>query len=113
MAKGRKRNDSAGENIKAFKHETETRKSVVPVGLASYDKLKPNPPKYDCDSHPPRSALVSSDKKKDSVGFILEHTASDGKSYKTQFYNLDAISSVGYRRSYQMAARENIRCVAC
>ena len=32
-----------------------------------------------------------------SVSSILEHTASDGKIYKTQFYNLDAILSVGYR----------------
>lgn len=32
-----------------------------------------------------------------SVRSILEHTASDGKVYKTQFYNLDAILSVGYR----------------
>jgi hypothetical protein len=28
---------------------------------------------------------------------ILEHTAADGKNYKTKFYNLDAIISVGYR----------------
>lgn len=33
----------------------------------------------------------------DSVRSILEHTANDGKIYKTQFYNLDAILSVGYR----------------
>ena len=32
-----------------------------------------------------------------SVSSILEHTASDGKIYSTQFYNLDAILSVGYR----------------
>ena len=32
-----------------------------------------------------------------SVHSILEYTASDGKVYKTQFYNLDAIISVGYR----------------
>lgn len=34
---------------------------------------------------------------KNSVCSILEHTASDGKIYKTQFYNLDAIIAVGYR----------------
>ena len=34
---------------------------------------------------------------KDSVHSILEYTATDGKTYKTQFYNLDAIISVGYR----------------
>ena len=32
-----------------------------------------------------------------SVHSILEYTATDGKSYKTKFYNLDAILSVGYR----------------
>ena len=31
-----------------------------------------------------------------SVSSILEHTAIDGKIYKTRFYNLDAIISVGY-----------------
>ena len=33
----------------------------------------------------------------DAVRSILEHTAADGKIYRTQFYNLDAILSVGYR----------------
>ncbi len=33
----------------------------------------------------------------DSVSSILEHTARDGKNYRTQFYNLDAIISIGYR----------------
>ncbi|OQA93721.1 MAG: hypothetical protein BWY24_00324 [Microgenomates group bacterium ADurb.Bin219] len=32
-----------------------------------------------------------------AVSSILEHTASDGKTYQTKFYNLDAIISVGYR----------------
>lgn len=31
------------------------------------------------------------------VSAKIAHTASDGKSYPTQFYNLDAIISVGYR----------------
>ena len=34
---------------------------------------------------------------KSSVISILENTATDGKVYRTQFYNLDAILSVGYR----------------
>ena len=38
----------------------------------------------------------------DSVISILETTAADNKNYKTKFYNLDAIVSVGYRvNSYQ------------
>lgn len=37
-----------------------------------------------------------------SVVSILETAASDGKTYKTRFYNLDAIIAVGYRvNSYQ------------
>ncbi|MCM1310054.1 MAG: virulence RhuM family protein [Bacteroides sp.] len=32
-----------------------------------------------------------------SVCSILEQTAADGKNYRTKFYNLDAILSVGYR----------------
>ena len=34
---------------------------------------------------------------KDSVTEKFSATASDGKNYQTQFYNLDAIISVGYR----------------
>ncbi|RJR17828.1 MAG: phage killer protein [Nitrospiraceae bacterium] len=45
---------------------------------------------------------------KDSVGSILEHTASDGKTYKTQFYNLDAIISVGYRVNSRRATQFRI-----
>ena len=41
--------------------------------------------------------------KKNSVSSILEHTAADGKIYKTQFYSLDAIISVGYRVNSQRA----------
>ena len=33
----------------------------------------------------------------DSVCAKIAHTASDGKTYQTKFYNLDAIISVGYR----------------
>lgn len=32
-----------------------------------------------------------------AVSAKIAHTATDGKTYKTQFYNLDAIISVGYR----------------
>ncbi|KKU29270.1 MAG: hypothetical protein UX92_C0007G0008 [Candidatus Amesbacteria bacterium GW2011_GWA1_47_20] len=38
-----------------------------------------------------------------SVHSILEYTASDGKNYKTKFYNLDAILSVGYRVNSRQA----------
>ena len=45
---------------------------------------------------------------KNSVSSILEHTAADGKVYKTQFYNLDAIISVGYRVNSKRATQFRI-----
>jgi hypothetical protein len=63
MAKGRKRNDSAGKNIKAYKHETETRKNAVPVGRASYDTSRTEPKRYYCD-HYINPQLIWSEKKK-------------------------------------------------
>ena len=43
-----------------------------------------------------------------SVSSILEHTATDGKNYKTKFYNLDAILSVGYRVNSKQATQFRI-----
>jgi len=51
MVKGRKRKDSADENVESYKHETETRKNVIPVGLASYDTVILKPKKYAYDHH--------------------------------------------------------------
>ncbi len=39
----------------------------------------------------------SDELQENSVSSILEHTAEDGKNYKTALYNLDAIIAVGYR----------------
>jgi prophage maintenance system killer protein len=50
----------------------------------------------------------SKELEKNSVCSILEHTASDGKKYKTQFYNLDVIISVGYRVNSQRATQFRI-----
>ncbi len=41
--------------------------------------------------------FASGELKKESVTEKISATASDGKQYQTQFYNLDAIISVGYR----------------
>ncbi|HBG78202.1 MAG TPA: cytochrome C biogenesis protein CycH [Phycisphaerales bacterium] len=43
-----------------------------------------------------------------SVCSILEHTAADGKTYKTRFYNLDAVISVGYRVNSSQATKFRI-----
>ena len=45
---------------------------------------------------------------KNSVSSILEHTANDGKHYKTKFYNLDIIISVGYRVNSKTATQFRI-----
>ena len=44
-----------------------------------------------------RNIFIEGELNPNSVSSILEHTAADGKVYSTQFYNLDAILSVGYR----------------
>jgi hypothetical protein len=44
-----------------------------------------------------KNIFESGELKESSVSSILEHTAADEKNYKTTFYNLDAIISVGYR----------------
>ena len=44
-----------------------------------------------------RNIYASNELEESSVCSILERTAADGKLYKTQFYNLDLILSVGYR----------------
>jgi len=44
-----------------------------------------------------------------SVSSILEHTANDGKTYKTTFYSLDAIIAVWYRVNSAKATKFRIR----
>ena len=46
MAKKAKKKE---EDVDAYRHETETRTNVLPVGLASYDTSIPKPKKYDYD----------------------------------------------------------------
>lgn len=45
---------------------------------------------------------------KDSVCAKIAHTADDGKTYETMFYNLDAVLSVGYRVNSAKATRFRI-----
>jgi len=55
-----------------------------------------------------RNIFESRELIKSSVCSILEHTAKDGKIYKTQFYNLDAIISIGYRVNSKKATQFRI-----
>ena len=45
---------------------------------------------------------------KNSVTEKISATANDGKNYMTQFYNLDAIISVGYRVNFSKATKFRI-----
>lgn len=51
MTKGKKKKVSNKENIESYRHEKDTRKNAVPVGLASYDTSKQKPKKYEYDPH--------------------------------------------------------------
>lgn len=55
-----------------------------------------------------RNIFESGELKGNSVCAIFAHTASDGKIYKTQFYNLDVIISVGYRVNSKRATQFRI-----
>ena len=55
-----------------------------------------------------KNIFESGELQENSVSSILEHTAGDGKKYKTKFYNLDAIISVGYRVNSRQATHFRI-----
>lgn len=55
-----------------------------------------------------RNIFNSKELDKNSVCAKIAHTASDGKTYKTQFYNLDVIISVGYRVNSKQATQFRI-----
>ena len=52
-----------------------------------------------------KNIFESEELEENSVSSILEHTASDAKNYKTKYYNLDAIISVGYRVNSKKATQ--------
>ncbi len=55
-----------------------------------------------------RNIFDSGELKESSVCANFAHTATDGKTYKTKFYNLDAIISVGYRVNSKQATHFRI-----
>ena len=52
-----------------------------------------------------KNIFESAELQQDSVCAKFAHTADDGKTYNTQFYNLDAVISVGYRVNSLQATR--------
>jgi len=59
-----------------------------------------------------KNIFESNELKQDSVVSILETTADDGKKYQTQYYNLDAVISVGYRVNSAQATQFRIWATA-
>ena len=55
-----------------------------------------------------KNIFASRELVEDSVVSILETTATDGKTYQTRYYNLDAIIAVGYRVNSYQATRFRI-----
>jgi hypothetical protein len=55
-----------------------------------------------------KNIFESSELREDAVVSILETTADDGKNYQTQYYNLDAVISVGYRVNSAQATQFRI-----
>ena len=55
-----------------------------------------------------RNIFKSKELDRNSVCAKIAHTAADGKIYKTQFYNLDMIISVGYRVNSERATQFRI-----
>lgn len=55
-----------------------------------------------------KNIFSSKELSENSVCSILEHTAADGKKYKTRFYSLDAVISVGYRVNSNQATHFRI-----
>jgi hypothetical protein len=55
-----------------------------------------------------KNIFESGELDENSVVSILETTASDGKKYKTSYYNLDAIIAVGYRVNSKQATQFRI-----
>lgn len=55
-----------------------------------------------------KNIFESGELEEDSVCANFAHTADDGKTYQTKFYNLDAIISVGYRVNSRQATHFRI-----
>ena len=55
-----------------------------------------------------KNIFISEELNENAVCSILEHTAKDGKIYKTKFYSLDAVISVGYRVNSSQATQFRI-----
>jgi hypothetical protein len=51
MPKVRKSKGSVKGDVESYKHEFDTRKNAVPVGLASYNTVKLKPQRYEYDPH--------------------------------------------------------------
>lgn len=59
-----------------------------------------------------KNIVNSAELRQNSVCAIFAHTASDGKTYKVQYYNLDMVISIGYRVNSKRATQFRIWATA-
>lgn len=92
--------DEKGEVLAVVKDETiwTTQKGMAQLFDCSTDNV----------SLHLKNIFESGELEKNSVTEKISATAADGKNYLTQFYNLDAIISVGYRVNSQKATKFRI-----
>jgi hypothetical protein len=56
-----------------------------------------------------RNIFSQGELERPSVGAFFAHTAADGKTYQVEYFNLDAILSVGYRVNSRLGTQFRIR----
>ena len=67
------------EDVEAYRHETETRKNVFQVGLASYYTSTPKPKKYAYDPHLDPQLLWTG-KAENTSSFIIREVGINGNA---------------------------------
>lgn len=100
MPKVRKSKGSIKGDVESYKHEAETRKNAVPVGLASYDTSKPKPKKYEYDPQIDPQLITLNDDKFELLTSTRSHPFNLGKE------NRIAVKVIDHRGNEVMVVRE-------
>ena len=103
-----KHEESSKGQVIVYKNEVEVRLEAETVWLAQKHMADLFDIERSVITKHIRNIFKTKELHKNSVCAKFAHTASDGKTYKTQFYNLDMIISVGYRINSSKATQFRI-----
>ena len=103
-----KHEESPKGKVIVYKNKVEVRLEAETVWLSQAQIAKLFGTKRPAITKHLSNIFGSKELNKKLVCSILEHTAADRKTYKTKFYNLDAIISVGYRVNSMQATHFRI-----